>query len=150
MGNDYGDEDDMGDFGEEQEQHQAPRQQMSNRKSSKQDSKGRMADVQAAEDRLAALDLQLDSADNDLLLDDDPFAADAEPKGRRRQQQRNDDYGEEDDDRLDFEEDDQPQRTQAQRGRTNRREDNDASTLTNLGAGLATLQKQRDQRTREY
>lgn len=111
-----------------------------------------MADVQAAEDRLAALDLQLDSGDNDLLLDDDPFAADAEPKGRRKQQQRNDDYGEEDDDRLDFEEDDQPQRIQAQevaqRGRTNRREDNHAATLTNLGTGLATLQKQRDQRNR--
>lgn len=57
---------------------------MASRRPAKQESKDRMADVQAAEDRLAALDLQLDSADNDLLLDDDPFAADAEPKGRRK------------------------------------------------------------------
>lgn len=107
-----------------------------------------MADVQAAEDRLAALDLQLDSADNDLLLDDDPFAADAEPKGRRKQPAQDDDYGEEDDARLDFEEEQPPQRAPAQRGRANRREEPHASTLTNLGAGLATLQKQRDQRAR--
>ena len=137
------DDDDM-DFAEEQEQRQPP-QRLSNRGPSKQDSKGRMADVQAAEDRLAALDLQLDSADNDLLLDDDPFAAEAEPRNRRQQQQR-DEYGEDDDDRL-FEDDEPPQRTQAQRGRADRREEH-ASTSTNLGAGLATLQKQRAKRSR--
>lgn len=35
-------------------------------------------EVQAAEDKLADMDLRLDSLDNNLLLDDDPFASEVQ------------------------------------------------------------------------
>lgn len=162
---DYDEEDDdelerVEDFEDENERHRKQQRQQQQRQAQRRESRPqqpRLDEVQAAEDRLAALELRLDSAENNLLLDeDDPFAAElAEPRRRPQQQQRRrqrDDYGDED------QEDDllaeQHQRTldERGRGRPNRRElvddddggENYSRTLKNLGDGLATLQDKRD------
>lgn len=106
---DYGDEDEIqrvDDFEDENEQYRSnQRQQQARQMQQKRDSRpqvqssqnnrenlesrGRMAEVQAAEDRLAALDLHLDGEDNNLLLDEeDPFADVERRRPQKQQRQR--------------------------------------------------------------
>ena len=61
-------------------------------------------DVRAAEERLAEMDLRLDTMDNNLLLDEDPFASEVQedqiPQTQKHRSQKQpfdyqDDYGDE-------------------------------------------------------
>ena len=151
------------DIDDEQDQEeQSQRKQMQQRqvqerpRTNQPQGGGRLGrdDVRAAEERLAEMDLRLDTMDNNLLLDEDPFASEVQedqiPQTQQHRSQKQpfnyqDDYDDEQQQDL---RDEYGEEQEQPRGRGGRMNDNRGrggqnynQTQKNLNQGLAALSK---------